>query len=87
METTTDLLAMENVTFSYGKVRAVDHLSLTVPSGCVTGLIGPNGETVEVTVDTVGPGTYSYELRLARASQVHPASSCRVYGTFTTVRA
>jgi len=34
---------IDHVTKSFGKFIAVDDLSLTVPSGCVYGFIGPNG--------------------------------------------
>ena len=50
MKTATSLLTIENVTFSYGKVRAVDNLSLTVPPSSVVGLIGPNGSGKSTTL-------------------------------------
>jgi ABC-2 type transport system ATP-binding protein len=34
---------LRNVTKTFGKVKAVDDLSLDVPKGCVYGFIGPNG--------------------------------------------
>ena len=34
---------IQNVTKTFGKTRAVDELSLTVPTGAVYGFIGPNG--------------------------------------------
>ena len=37
------MLEMRNVTKSFGSVRALDNLSLTVPRGAVYGLVGPNG--------------------------------------------
>jgi ABC-type branched-subunit amino acid transport system ATPase component len=37
------LLYTENVTRDFGKLRAVDHLSLSVEKGEIRGLIGPNG--------------------------------------------
>src|SRR5436309_9038509 len=36
------LFQLENVTKTYGSVTALDHLSVTVPTGAV-GLLGPNG--------------------------------------------
>ena len=36
-------LTIEHLTVHYGHVRALDDVSLTIPSGVVTGLIGPNG--------------------------------------------
>src|SRR3954462_13372449 len=36
------LFQLENVTKSYGRVTALDNLSITVPTGAV-GLLGPNG--------------------------------------------
>ncbi|GAB3439005.1 ribosome-associated ATPase/putative transporter RbbA [Massilia solisilvae] len=34
---------LEDVSIEYGKTRALDRLTLEVPSGCVVGLIGPDG--------------------------------------------
>ncbi|MGX8012344.1 ribosome-associated ATPase/putative transporter RbbA [Mesorhizobium sp. ORM8.1] len=34
---------LENVGLSYGKTRALDAVTLDVPSGCTVGLIGPDG--------------------------------------------
>ena len=37
------LLEVENMSISFGGLKAVDGLSLTVPQGGIVGLIGPNG--------------------------------------------
>ena len=37
------MLEMRNVTKTFGKFKALDDLSLTVPRGAVYGLVGPNG--------------------------------------------
>ncbi|RIK33933.1 MAG: ABC transporter ATP-binding protein [Chloroflexi bacterium] len=37
------MLTLENVKKSFGQLRAVDGVSLTVPAGQIIGLIGPNG--------------------------------------------
>lgn len=37
------LLSLDEVTVAYGKVRAVDRVSLAVPRGAVVALLGPNG--------------------------------------------
>ena len=37
------MLEMKNVTKTFGKVKALDDLSMTVPKGSVYGLVGPNG--------------------------------------------
>ncbi len=36
-------IGLENVRKSFGKLKAVDNLSLHVPEGCIYGFIGPNG--------------------------------------------
>ena len=37
------MLEMKNVTKTFGKFKALDNLSMTVPQGSVYGLVGPNG--------------------------------------------
>ena len=37
------MLEMKNVTKTFGKFKAMDDLSMTVPKGSVYGLVGPNG--------------------------------------------
>ena len=37
------MLEMKNVTKTFGKFKALDDLSMTVPKGSVYGLVGPNG--------------------------------------------
>ena len=37
------MLEMKNITKTFGKFKALDDLSLTVPQGAVYGLVGPNG--------------------------------------------
>ena len=38
-----NVVEIDNVTKTFGKVTAVDDLSLNVPQGCIYGFIGPNG--------------------------------------------
>ena len=37
------MLELKNVTKSFGGFKALDDLTMTVPKGCVYGLVGPNG--------------------------------------------
>ena len=37
------MLELQNVTKSFGSVKALDDLTMTVPKGAVYGLVGPNG--------------------------------------------
>ena len=37
------MLELKNVTKSFGSFKALDDLTMTVPKGCVYGLVGPNG--------------------------------------------
>ena len=46
-------LRLENITKRYGSLTAVDHLTLTVPSGIVFGLLGPNGAGKTTTLEIV----------------------------------
>ena len=37
------VVEVADVSLHYGKVQALDHISLTIPAGCMVGLIGPDG--------------------------------------------
>ena len=41
--TTGDLLALDELTIAYGRIRAVDHVSLSIPANGCTAILGPNG--------------------------------------------
>lgn len=61
------LLAVEDLTVSFGGVRAVDHVSFTVAAGSITGLIGPNGAGKSTALKMIGgqvrptSGTVSFD--------------------------
>jgi len=52
-------LELRDVRKSYGKLRAVDGVSLAVPEGCIYGLLGPNGagktSTIRMIMDITAP--------------------------------
>ena len=52
-------LTIENVSKSFGAVRAVDGLSVEIPQGCVYGFLGPNGAgkttTIRMVMDIIRP--------------------------------
>ena len=70
----------EGLTKKYGKIMAVDNLSLTVPRGHVFGLLGPNGSgkttTMGMLLGLVRPTSGSFSLFGARPN--HQASLRRV---------
>ena len=37
------ILTVENISKNYGKIRALNGVSFSVPQGCVFGILGPNG--------------------------------------------
>ncbi len=43
MECTDSAVEVNNLSVSYGRVKAVDDVSFSVPRGSLTGIIGPNG--------------------------------------------
>ena len=58
------ILETKNLTKYFGKIRAVHNLTLTIPKGCVYGLLGPNGSgkttTLGLLLDVVSPTSGSY---------------------------
>lgn len=49
-ETTANVIELTDIRKSFGKVKAVDGLSLSVPAGTVYGFIGPNGSGKTTTI-------------------------------------
>ena len=39
----SELLKIDNVTKKYGRFKALDNVTLTLQSGKIVGLLGPNG--------------------------------------------
>jgi len=62
----TDAIEVQNVTKSFGRFKAVDDLSLTVPSGTIFGLLGPNGAgkttTIRMIMDITAPDSGSIRV-------------------------
>ncbi len=62
----TDALVLDDVCKSFGPVRAVDHLGVRVPTGCVYGFLGPNGAgkttTLRMVMDIIRPDSGRIEV-------------------------
>ena len=60
----SNILNIESLTKTYGRIRAVDHLDLEVDKGSVYGLLGPNGSgkttTLGILLDIVKPNEGSF---------------------------
>ncbi len=67
-------LELREVTKLYGDFRAVDALSLVVPTGCVCGFLGPNGAgkttTLRMILGIIEPSTGSISI-LGKPSAMH----------------
>ncbi|HUW84792.1 MAG TPA: ATP-binding cassette domain-containing protein [Phycisphaerae bacterium] len=62
----SEALLLDDVCKSFGPVRAVDHLSVRVPTGCVYGFLGPNGAgkttTLRMVMDIIRPDSGRIEV-------------------------
>jgi branched-chain amino acid transport system permease protein len=85
-------IALEQVTLSFGGVRAIDGLDLEIRSGEVHGLIGPNGSGKTTTLNVVS-GYYAQQSGIIRLNGVllplferHRRAHMRIARTFQTPR-
>ena len=53
MDTTADIVAVDNLVKRYGELVAVDRLSLHIKKGEVFGLLGPNGSGKTTTMSCI----------------------------------
>jgi ABC-type branched-subunit amino acid transport system ATPase component/ABC-type branched-subunit amino acid transport system permease subunit len=89
----SDLLVLENVTKSFGGLRAVDNVSLTVEEGTVHGIIGPNGAGKTTLFNVINgflrPDTGSIRFDGREIVGLKPNRICRagIGRTFQIVRA
>ena len=47
------VVSLRDVSHFYGHTRALDHLSLEIPAGCMVGLLGPDGVGKSTTFDLI----------------------------------
>jgi branched-chain amino acid transport system permease protein len=85
-------LTLEQVALSFGGVRAVDNLDLTIRPGEVHGLIGPNGSGKTTTLNVIS-GYYAPQNGTAKLNGVvlpalarHTRARMRIARTFQTPR-
>ena len=50
----SNILEIKNATKTYGEVRAVDDLTLSIPEGSFFGLLGPNGAGKSTLINVIG---------------------------------
>jgi ABC-2 type transport system ATP-binding protein len=73
------VVEIENVTKTFGDVRAVDDLSLNVPQGSIYGFIGPNGSGKTTTLRMVMNIYYPDSGRIrVFGREMHGASTERI---------
>jgi branched-chain amino acid transport system ATP-binding protein len=85
-------LSTQHLTKCFGGVSAIDNLSISIPDGLVTGIVGPNGSGKTTLINTI-TGMLPYDSGMVRVgtvalSHIHPAD-VPTYGitrTFQQVR-
>lgn len=98
---TAPLIELKGVTKSFGGVVANDDISLTVPEGRITGLIGPNGSGKTTLFNSItgyhpiDAGSIKFQgreisdlnvQRIARLGLVRTFQQTRIYGKIDCVR-
>lgn len=77
------MISFENVSKSYGALKAVDNLSMEVPDGEVFGFIGPNGAgkttTIKLMTGVIQPDTGSIRLNGVDMAK-NPIEAKRMFG-------
>jgi ABC-type branched-subunit amino acid transport system ATPase component/ABC-type branched-subunit amino acid transport system permease subunit len=87
----TPILAVEDLSVSFGGLRAVDGVSLHVPSGTIVGLIGPNGAGKSTLVDAVtgylpeARGTVRFDGQRIERLRAHQRARRGLARTFQTL--
>ncbi len=60
------ILTVENVSKNYGKIKALNGVSFSVPQGCVFGILGPNGSgkttLLSIIMNVLKPTSGNYKL-------------------------
>ncbi|MGH7721734.1 MAG: ABC transporter ATP-binding protein [Candidatus Dormibacteria bacterium] len=88
MQLDEPLLQCVDVSRSFGGVRAVDHCSLVVARGSITGLIGPNGAGKSTFLATIGgaisatTGSINFDGRDITRAPVHVRAARGLIRTF-----
>ena len=69
------ILTVENISKNYGKIRALNGVSFSVPKGCVFGILGPNGSgkttLLGIIMNVLKATSGSYKLFDEKATDVH----------------
>jgi ABC-type branched-subunit amino acid transport system ATPase component/ABC-type branched-subunit amino acid transport system permease subunit len=88
-----DLLVLRGVGISFGGLRALDEINLTVPEGGIHGIIGPNGAGKTTLFNVINgflaPGSGTISFAGAPLTGLRPSRVCRrgIGRTFQIVRA
>ncbi len=87
-----DFLTLQNVSKSFGGVKALDHVSFTVSKGMVVGIIGPNGSGKTSLVNAItgfvqpDPGQIQFKGKNIAGVAPHRISQLGIARTFQTAR-
>ena len=69
------ILTVENISKNYGKIRALNEVSFSVPKGCVFGILGPNGSgkttLLGIIMNVLKATSGSYKLFDENATDAH----------------
>ncbi len=69
------ILTVENITKEYGKIKALNGISFSVPKGCVYGILGPNGSgkttLLGIIMNVLKANSGSYKLFDEAATDAH----------------
>ena len=92
MQTTPQILELENVTMRFGGVTALDRVSLHIARGELVGLIGPNGAGKTTVFNVVNGicrqdwGDISFDGRVISSLSPHARVAAGIARTFQNIR-